>query len=69
LLSVDPDYHDGFPEKMDLISQTQNPTANVLLQAHNDLSELSSANREKFSTLTKILRAQMKDEGQKDPHS
>jgi anti-anti-sigma factor len=69
LLSVDPDYHDGFPEDMVLISQTQNPTANVLLQAHNDLSELSPENREKFSTLTKILRAQMKNEGPEDPHS
>lgn len=71
LLDIERSYNVQFPKDMELISQISTPTLSVLLQTHEDLSSLSEENRKKFSTLTKILRSQIKDEGssKKDPSS
>jgi len=47
------------PQDMEKINRKKNPTAEILLNAHEDLIQISDENKEKFSLLQKILRDQL----------
>lgn len=53
-----------FPGSLERIGRGPEATADFLLDAHEELSSLSEENRERFATLTSILRDALK----KPPH-
>lgn len=50
------------PEDMEKISGGERATARFLLDAHEELSELSQENRKRFSALTSVLRSAIESE-------
>jgi len=52
-----------FPEDLENVVRTQATSAELLLKAHENLMELSDENRQRFSTLHKVLSGQTGEEG------
>lgn len=52
----------SFPKDMELVSQIKSPTTEILLNAHQNLSELSPENERKFSILQTVLKNQLEKE-------
>lgn len=50
------------PADMERVSGGERATARFLLDAHEELSELSAENRKKFSALTSVLRSAIESE-------
>jgi len=52
----------GIPVEMERVSGGERATARFLLDAHEELSELSPENRKKFSALTSVLKSALESE-------
>ncbi len=55
-----------FPADLPRLSGEARASARFLLDAHEDLSDLSAENRKRFSTLTSVLRSAVDSEERKD---
>ena len=56
-----------FPESLARLSGEARATARFLLDAHEELSEISAENRKRFGALTTVLKKAIDDEGKKTP--
>lgn len=54
-----------FPSELQRLSGEGRASASFLLDAHQDLSELSEENRERFSTLTAVLKKALDSDGRR----
>lgn len=59
LLTIVDNPRTQIPHPLSKLSKTEKPTAELLLKAHEDLSELSPENEKKFSVLQSILKKQI----------
>jgi len=59
LLDISSDSDKIFPQNLEKLSKGEKPTAELLLKAHENLSEISLENEKKFSVLQDILKKQL----------
>jgi hypothetical protein len=51
------------PSGMEYVSEGPQANVRFLLEAHEELSNLSAENRKRFSTLTTVLKSALESEG------